>query len=120
MKDETYYSDYDNEPIGGSNSYYRCVYCKVSDPEINGRLEGHREWCEYRLRKEKELKISETEGINIKDILFVLNDIKKEVIPGWDLEFGQIIPDMTDEEQIEYFTKCLDKAIEIISQINTN
>lgn len=119
MKDKTYYSDYDNEPIGRDNPYYRCVHCKVSDPEINGRLEGHREWCEYRIKKEKELEILKTEDINIKDILFVLNDIKTQVISGWDLEFGQIIPNMTDEEQKEYFNKCLDKAIEIISKINT-
>lgn len=58
MKNETYYSDYDNEPIGGSNPYYRCVHCKVSDPEINGRLEGHREWCKYRIKKEKELGLT--------------------------------------------------------------
>ena len=49
-----YNSDYKNEPIGGGNPYYRCAYCKVSDPEINGRIEGHREWCEYRRRKESE------------------------------------------------------------------
>jgi hypothetical protein len=53
---EVYYSDYPNEPIGGDNPYYCCSYCKRSDPEINGRLEKHSEYCEYRLKKEKELK----------------------------------------------------------------
>lgn len=52
----TYYSDYPNEPIGGGNPYYRCQHCGVSDPEINGRLEGHRESCEYRLKKEAEIR----------------------------------------------------------------
>ena len=52
----TYYSDYPNEPIGGGNPYYRCQHCGVSDPEINGRLEGHRESCEYRLKKEAEVR----------------------------------------------------------------
>ena len=53
---EVYYSDYPSEPIGGDNPYYRCVYCKRSDPEINGTLEKHSKNCEYRLEKEKELK----------------------------------------------------------------
>lgn len=44
--------DYENEPIGGGNPYYRCKHCKVSDPQINGRIEGHAEWCEYRQHKE--------------------------------------------------------------------
>lgn len=56
MEEKTYYHDYENEPIGGGNPYYRCVHCKISDPQINGRLEGHSKYCEYRLQKEKELK----------------------------------------------------------------
>ena len=48
---EKYYHDYPNEPIGGDNPYYRCSYCKRSDPEINGYLERHEEWCEYRIKK---------------------------------------------------------------------
>jgi hypothetical protein len=48
---EEYYHDYPNEPIGGDNPYYRCSYCKRSDPEINGYLERHEEWCEYRIKK---------------------------------------------------------------------
>ncbi|MBV5346750.1 hypothetical protein JZU46_00750 [bacterium] len=48
-----YYNDYENEPIGGGNPYYMCVHCKRSDPEINGRLEGHTKDCAYRLEKEK-------------------------------------------------------------------
>lgn len=57
-----YHHDYDNEPIGGGNPYYRCVHCKVSDPEINGSIEGHREWCEYRKRKEREAGQQPTKG----------------------------------------------------------
>lgn len=53
-----YFADYDNEPIGGGNPYYRCVHCKVSDPQINGRIEGHLSHCEYRIQKEKELGLS--------------------------------------------------------------
>ncbi len=47
-----YHSDYENEPIGGGNPYYRCIHCKRSDPEINGRLEGHLADCVYRLAKQ--------------------------------------------------------------------
>lgn len=50
--DNTYYSDYPTEPIGGSNPYYMCAHCGVSVPEINGSLYKHREWCEYRQSKE--------------------------------------------------------------------
>jgi len=46
-----YYSDYETEPIGGGNPYYRCIYCKRSDPEINGSLDGHESWCKYRQQK---------------------------------------------------------------------
>lgn len=50
-----YYSDYPTEPIGGGNPYYRCAHCGRSDPEINGSLEKHLSWCEYRLAKEAEI-----------------------------------------------------------------
>ena len=50
----TYYHDYKSEPIGGGNPYYRCAQCKRSDPEINGRIEGHESWCGYRQKKESE------------------------------------------------------------------
>jgi hypothetical protein len=55
---EEYYHDYPNEPIGGDNPYYRCSYCKRSDPEINGYLERHEEWCEYRIKKLEELEMT--------------------------------------------------------------
>lgn len=51
----TYYTDYETEPIGGGNPYYCCAHCGRSDPEINGQLDKHMSWCEYRQRKEAEL-----------------------------------------------------------------
>jgi hypothetical protein len=51
-----YYGDYPKEPIGGGNPYHCCSYCKVSSPAINGSLENHLEWCEYR-----KIKIMEEE-----------------------------------------------------------
>lgn len=59
----TYYSDYENEPIGGGNPYYRCVHCKLSDPSINGRLDGHDEYCKYRIRKEAEGCLDDVEPV---------------------------------------------------------
>lgn len=47
----TLYLDYETEPIGGGNPYYRCIHCKRSAPDINGRLEGHESYCSYRLSK---------------------------------------------------------------------
>lgn len=49
-----YYSDYPTKPIGGGNPYYCCVCCEISEPQINGRLEGHLNFCEYRIKKESE------------------------------------------------------------------
>ena len=34
---------YESEPIGDGNPYYRCPFCKVSDPEISYR--GHNTEC---------------------------------------------------------------------------
>jgi hypothetical protein len=50
---EEYFTDYPTEPIGGRNPYYCCSYCKKSDPEINGQIKNHAEWCEYRINKIK-------------------------------------------------------------------
>ncbi len=54
---ERYYCDYPKEPIGGDNPYCRCFYCKRSDPQINGKIKNHAEWCEYRIQNE--LKLNE-------------------------------------------------------------
>lgn len=50
-----YFSDYPTVRIGGGNPYHECANCHISDPEINGMLNRHSEYCEYRIRKEKEL-----------------------------------------------------------------
>ena len=49
-----YRTDYPNEPIGGSNPYYCCKSCGIPDPEINGEVKNHADWCEW--RKEYETK----------------------------------------------------------------
>jgi hypothetical protein len=49
-----YDSDHPKERIARGNPYYCCRYCKVSDPQINGRLVNHLSTCEYRRIKELE------------------------------------------------------------------
>ena len=51
-EDTGYHSDYPKEPFGGSNPYYCCSFCKLGDPQINGKIENHASWCEYRISKE--------------------------------------------------------------------
>lgn len=52
-----YYNDYETEPMEGRNPYRRCVGCKRSVPEINGRLEGHASYCPYRKKIEQQKEI---------------------------------------------------------------
>lgn len=56
---EQYHTDYPKEPIGGGNPYKRCAYCKISDPQINGEIENHADWCEYRKQKEAAMRPQE-------------------------------------------------------------
>lgn len=49
---QTFFDDFETEPIGHGNPYHRCIHCKRSVPEINYRLEGHLRSCLYRQAKE--------------------------------------------------------------------
>lgn len=64
----TYYCDYPTEPMGGTNPYYRCVFCKKTDPQINGTLENHAEDCEYRIKKQNDIAC---EGFKTLWLLYV-------------------------------------------------
>ena len=57
-----YYSDYPKEPIGGSNPYYKCLACGVSDPQINGQLENHAKDCDWVIQKKIQLWGDENPG----------------------------------------------------------
>jgi hypothetical protein len=46
----TYYTDYPKKKMPDPNPYYCCACCSVTDPQINGRLDRHREFCEYRAK----------------------------------------------------------------------
>ena len=48
-----YYSDYPTVPSEDpGNPYYECAHCGRTDPQINGEIKNHAEWCEYRINKE--------------------------------------------------------------------
>lgn len=53
MSLEEWDNDFEKEPIGGGNPYYRCAHCKRSVPEINYSLDGHYSWCSYRVSKQQ-------------------------------------------------------------------
>jgi len=54
---EEYHSDYPSVPTEDKdNPYYMCAHCGITDPQINGEIKNHQEWCEYRIRKEAERK----------------------------------------------------------------
>ena len=53
-----YYSNYPSSSIGGGNPYYACDACGISDPVINGTLEGHAPWCSWRKEQERKLELA--------------------------------------------------------------
>lgn len=55
--DYEWYEDFPTVEIGGGNPYYKCAHCGVSVPEINYKLKGHLDFCEYRIEKERELEL---------------------------------------------------------------
>lgn len=64
-----YFCDYPKEPVGGKNPYYRCVHCQRTDPQINGKLEGHSVNCLYRLEKQNIIA-----GLNLQTKWFLLDE----------------------------------------------
>ena len=73
---------YPSEPIGGGNPYYRCVHCKISDPQINGTIKNHAPDCEYRLSKENNM--SETKK-TVSDLTWEEKMTILELM-GWEVE----------------------------------
>lgn len=51
LLDDVELGGYPNRPIGGDNPYRCCYYCELSAPQINNRLGGHREYCEWALEQ---------------------------------------------------------------------
>lgn len=53
MTQKLFYIDYPQESFEGQPHRYRCAFCKLETTLINGRLEGHSEHCDYRVKLEK-------------------------------------------------------------------
>lgn len=84
---EKYYTDYPTEPSGGGNPYYRCIFCKITDPQINGRLNGHSETCAYRKKEEILLLDPET---RIEKLAIIFEEELKDSEDGDKLNQEQI------------------------------
>lgn len=54
-KPDTYYSDYPSEPCGGTNPNWKCCFCGATHPQINGKLAGHWDGCEWVEKKMRQL-----------------------------------------------------------------
>lgn len=53
-----FYTGYPTRRIGKGNPYHACAHCGISEPAINGRLEGHLRSCEWRMHKEQEIDLA--------------------------------------------------------------
>ena len=95
-----YYDDYPSEPIGGGNPYYCCSSCGISDPQINGRLEGHSKYCEWRIRKEASIKMNK-----------IVEDVNQKV------KEYEGIDSHTEEKQKEFYDYLEKKQVEIMPLI---
>jgi predicted nucleic acid-binding Zn-ribbon protein len=73
MPDE-YITGYPTKPIGGGNPYHMCACCGRSEPEINGRIEGHLPDCSWRLEKEK---ATDSAGL-VEQLRDIAEDVAKE------------------------------------------
>jgi len=113
----THFSDYVVEPIGDSNPYYRCVHCKRSVQEINGRIDGHLPDCEYRIRKEKEIGVRYVNGFEISENNYGVYADKKAYLvfhPIYD-GFHMLYDADTYEEAYEWcMSQDFDKWSEIL------
>jgi hypothetical protein len=73
--------------LAKNNPYQCCAYCKVSDPVINGSLENHLEWCEYRQNKERQEEL-ELLRLEIECLKLDLQKPVYCVARGWSSEFS--------------------------------
>ncbi len=76
-KMETVYLDYPSESLDERNPYKCCSSCGKSVPEINGKLEGHYEWCEW--RKKMEANLSNVSRLVDKHKLYVVMEYIRDL-----------------------------------------
>jgi hypothetical protein len=114
---EEYYHDYPNEPIGGDNPYYRCSYCKRSDPEINGYIERHEEWCEYRIKKTRGTGMTERTQKILETFLHEPKFSKRNEISSLINVLREIVSDYESWEDGTYMVKSKD-ILEIADELD--
>ena len=105
------YFDYPSEPIGGSNPYQRCADCKVSAPEINGKLENHLPDCEWRIMMENP-KVSEKAYIDAVQVYFT-----KYVVKHPQIRLGQFLCNLfIITDSIVFYQEDQERAMELFTE----
>jgi hypothetical protein len=82
------YHNYPSQPIGGGNPYYACSSCGITDPQINGRLEGHARSCEWRKAEEARLLMS-AEAIELEKANAKIRDLEESLAIAERVELRQ-------------------------------
>ena len=59
------YNNFPTERCERGNPNHQCVSCKITLPQINGRLEGHASNCAWRKMIEMEIRVSEIARIGV-------------------------------------------------------
>jgi len=88
---------YPRRKIGGGNPYYCCADCGISDPQINGNLYGHADFCDWANKEKAAIKLASSLKFNWE-----------EVVGRWDqeLELG-IFGKLTIEDNGEGWFNCV-------------
>ncbi|MEW6116457.1 MAG: hypothetical protein AB1553_06105 [Nitrospirota bacterium] len=70
MSEQEKYTEYLKEKV---NEKYVCVYCRKTEEEIGGRLEGHAGWCKWR-RDTEEMEKTKGQAERAKESFSSLKD----------------------------------------------
>ena len=110
-KTEKLYFDYPTEPIGGSNPNYKCASCGMSVPEINGRLEGHLDFCEWRIMMENP-KVSELQYTDAVQLYFT-----KYVVKNPQIRLGQFLCNLfLITDSVVFYQEDQEKVMELFTE----
>ena len=103
--------NYPSEPIGGSNPYQRCIYCKRSAPEINGEIKNHLIDCEWRIMMENP-KVTEevyTDAIQVYFNSYIKNHPE--------IRLGQFLCNVfLITDSIVFYQEDQEKAMELFTE----
>lgn len=101
--------------------FYQSGWFRLPSQKVRKvQFEGMIETLKLRYEKDKNYSDNLKDIINNptkEDILFVLNDICKNDVDGWELDFGYLKEGLDNEQQKEWVKQCLIKAMDIIRTI---